>query len=187
MFNPPSGERRQCQGRRKRRNSAVRFRSGPAFYWIRTRKSRTDDSVDVQEGGIKLARPDALTEVDFGRTIGACQQEGDTCRVVAYEGPGRPAGRSSRVRDAHRSSLLTTVLILLPQIASAQGSPCERAASNLERTFTGPLARSLALVAIVIGGLTFMFGEMGAKRQIAGIVFGGGLALFAAQFLVWLF
>jgi len=43
------------------------------------------------------------------------------------------------------------------------------------------------LVAIVIGGLTFMFGEMGAKRQIAGIVFGGGLALFAAQFLVWLF
>jgi hypothetical protein len=27
----------------------------------------------------------------------------------------------------------------------------------------------------------------GAKRQISGIVFGGGLALFAAQFLVWLF
>jgi type IV secretory pathway VirB2 component (pilin)/type IV secretory pathway TrbD component len=50
-------------------------------------------------------------------------------------------------------------------------------------TFTGPLARSLALVAIVIGGLMFMFGEGGAKRQISGIVFGGGLALFAAQFL----
>ena len=33
----------------------------------------------------------------------------------------------------------------------------------------------------------FMFGEGGAKRQIAGIVFGGGFALFAAQFLVWLF
>ena len=58
---------------------------------------------------------------------------------------------------------------------------------NLELTFTGPLARSLALVAIVIGGLMFMFGERGAKRQIAGIVFGGGLALFAAQFLAWLF
>ena len=54
-------------------------------------------------------------------------------------------------------------------------------------TFTGPLARSLALVAIVIGGLMFMFGEGGAKRQISGIVFGGGLALFAAQFLTWLF
>lgn len=90
-------------------------------------------------------------------------------------------------RSAHLI-LVTAVLVLLPQIASAQtGSPWERAASNLEQTFTGPLARSLALVAIVIGGLTFMFGEMGAKRQIAGIVFGGGLALFATQFLVWLF
>ena len=48
-------------------------------------------------------------------------------------------------------------------------------------------ARTLALVAIVIGGLMFMFGEGGAKRQISGIVFGGGLALFAAQFLTWLF
>ena len=82
--------------------------------------------------------------------------------------------------------LVTAVLVLLPRLTFAQ-SPWERAAGNLERTFTGPLARSLALVAIVVGGLTFMFGEMGAKRQLAGIVFGGGLALFAAQFLVWLF
>ena len=77
-------------------------------------------------------------------------------------------------------------LLLIPSIVFAQ-SPWERAASNLERTFTGPLARSLALVAIVIGGLMFMFGEAGAKRQISGIVFGGGLALFAGQFLAWLF
>jgi len=78
-------------------------------------------------------------------------------------------------------------LLLAPSVALAQQSPWERAASNLELTFTGPLARSLALVAIVIGGLLFMFGESGAKRQISGIVFGGGLALFAAQFLTWLF
>ena len=84
------------------------------------------------------------------------------------------------------SVMVFTALLLWPTLAFAQ-SPWERAASNLERTFTGPLARSLALVAIVIGGLLFMFGEAGAKRGIAGIVFGGGLALFAAQFLVWLF
>jgi type IV secretory pathway VirB2 component (pilin) len=77
-------------------------------------------------------------------------------------------------------------LVLFPSLALAQ-SPWERAASNLETSFTGPLARSLALVAIVIGGLMFMFGEGGAKRQISGIVFGGGLALFAAQCLAWLF
>ena len=69
----------------------------------------------------------------------------------------------------------------------AQQAPWERAANNLQTSFTGPLARSLALVAIVIGGLMFMFGEGGAKKQISGIVFGGGLALFATQFLTWLF
>jgi type IV secretory pathway VirB2 component (pilin) len=96
--------------------------------------------------------------------------------------------RGSAVIRAGRAPivLITLLVLLLPQLLFAQ-SPWERAAGNLERTFTGPLARSLALVAIVVGGLTFMFGEMGAKRQLAGIVFGGGLALFAAQFLVWLF
>jgi len=82
--------------------------------------------------------------------------------------------------------LILTPLLLLPSSAFAQ-SPWERAAGNLELSFTGPMARSLALVAIVIGGLMFMFGEGGAKRQISGIVFGGGLALFAGQFLTWLF
>jgi type IV secretory pathway VirB2 component (pilin) len=86
-----------------------------------------------------------------------------------------------------RVAVIALVLLLLPVMAAAQQSPWERAANNLATTFTGPLARSLALVAIVIGGLMFMFGEAGAKRQISGIVFGGGLALFAAQFLTWLF
>jgi len=84
-------------------------------------------------------------------------------------------------------SILTLAFVTIPTLVFAQGSPWERAAGNLERTFTGPLARSLALVAIVIGGLLFMFAEQGAKRQISGIVFGGGLALFAGQFLTWLF
>jgi type IV secretory pathway VirB2 component (pilin) len=92
------------------------------------------------------------------------------------------AGKVSRI-----AIVLAVTVLLLPASAFAQQSPWERAASNLEQTFTGPLARSLALVAIVIGGLMFMFGEGGAKRQISGIVFGGGLALFAAQFLTWLF
>jgi type IV secretory pathway VirB2 component (pilin) len=83
-------------------------------------------------------------------------------------------------------ALVAFAFVLAGHPAFAQ-APWERAAANLESTFTGPLARSLALVAIVIGGLLFMFGESGAKRQISGIVFGGGLALFATQFLTWLF
>jgi type IV secretory pathway VirB2 component (pilin) len=96
------------------------------------------------------------------------------------------APRSSVVRCARLISASLVVVLATSAQAFAQ-SPWERAATNLEASFTGPLARSLALVAIVIGGLMFMFGEGGAKRQISGIVFGGGLALFAAQFLAWLF
>ena len=93
---------------------------------------------------------------------------------------------TSATRRAARL-LLTLALVGHATAAFAQQAPWERAANNLQQSFTGPLARSLALVAIVIGGLMFMFGEGGAKRQISGIVFGGGLALFAAQFLTWLF
>lgn len=95
--------------------------------------------------------------------------------------------------DPTRPSLRRRICVLLILVLSVHAgmvfaqSPWERAANNLSVSFTGPLARSLALVAIVIGGLMFMFGEGGAKRQISGIVFGGGLALFAAQFLTWLF
>lgn len=87
---------------------------------------------------------------------------------------------------SRRIGMMAAAILLAPALAFGQ-SPWERAANNLALTFTGPLARSLALVSIVIGGLLFMFGEAGAKRQISGIVFGGGLALFAAQFLAWLF
>jgi type IV secretory pathway VirB2 component (pilin) len=111
---------------------------------------------------------------------------------------GRPQEKPMASRTNRSDSLrYTTVfrlqqlaiwlaLVIAPSAVFAQ-SPWERAALNLEATFTGTLARSLALVAIVIGGLMFMFGEGGAKRQISGIVFGGGLTLFAGQFLTWLF
>jgi len=83
-------------------------------------------------------------------------------------------------------SVIALTFVLASTVLFAQ-SPWERAATNLALAFTGVIARSLALVAIVLGGLTFMFGEQGAKRQLSGIVFGGGLALFAGQFLIWLF
>ena len=99
-----------------------------------------------------------------------------------------PASGLRAIAATRRTQLgiFISAFVTMPALVFAQ-SPWERAASNLELTFTGPLARSLALVAIVIGGLLFMFAEQGAKRQISGIVFGGGLALFAGQFLTWLF
>ena len=78
-------------------------------------------------------------------------------------------------------------LILLPASAYAQGSPWENAVNVLMVSFTGPIARGLSLVSIVVGGVTFAFGEGGSKRLLAGIVFGVGMAIGAVNFMTWLF
>ena len=66
-------------------------------------------------------------------------------------------------------------------------SPWENAVDVLKQAFTGPIARGLSLVAIVVGGLMFAFGEGESKRMLAGIVFGVGMAVASASFLNWLF
>ena len=65
--------------------------------------------------------------------------------------------------------------------------PWVDAVTNLQTAFTGAIARGLSLVAIVIGGLMFAFGEGGSKKALAGIVFGLGMTLGAANFIDWLF
>ena len=70
----------------------------------------------------------------------------------------------------------------------AQGaSPWESAVQVLQNAFTGTIARGLALVSIVVGGLMFAFGEGQSKRTLAGIIFGVGMAISAVNFLSWLF
>jgi len=66
-------------------------------------------------------------------------------------------------------------------------SPWETAVTNLQISFTGPIARGLSLVAIVVGGLMFAFGEGDSKRMLAGILFGIGMAIGAVNFMSWLF
>jgi type IV secretory pathway VirB2 component (pilin) len=91
-------------------------------------------------------------------------------------------------RAAKRWPLVLGITLAIAAGAQAQGtSPWENAVTVLQTAFTGPIAKGLALVAIVIGGLTFAFGEGGGKRTFAGIVFGLGMAVLAANFLTWLF
>ena len=87
-----------------------------------------------------------------------------------------------------RGALLASVLALSAGELMAQGtSPWLQAIDVLQQAFTGPIARGLSLIAIVVGGLMFAFGEGGSKKALAGIVFGLGMAMGAANFLAWLF
>ena len=85
------------------------------------------------------------------------------------------------------AALAVAVLLLLPASSFAQVSPWENAVNVLMTSFTGPIARGLSLVSIVVGGVTFAFGEGGSKRLLAGIVFGVGMAIGAVNFMAWLF
>ena len=69
----------------------------------------------------------------------------------------------------------------------AQGDPWDQAVQTLQTAFTGTIATGLALVAIVVGGLMFAFGEGAAKRTLAGVIFGVGMAVGAVNFMSWLF
>ena len=87
-----------------------------------------------------------------------------------------------------RAAAWATLWLLSPGVLWAQGtSPWVEAVNELQAQFTGPIARGLSLIAIVVGGLMLAFGEGGSKRTLAGIIFGLGMAMGAANFLAWLF
>jgi type IV secretory pathway VirB2 component (pilin) len=86
-----------------------------------------------------------------------------------------------------RQWLYGVLLLLLSAVPTYADSPWETAVSVLRDSFTGAIARGLSLVAIVIGGLMFAFGEGDSKRTLAGIVFGVGMAIGAVNFMAWLF
>ncbi len=93
---------------------------------------------------------------------------------------------SSRLRYFRSLALLAIVLLAtIPMYA--QGSPWESAVQVLQNSFTGVIARGLALISIVVGGLMFAFGEGQSKRTLAGIIFGVGMAISAVNFMAWLF
>jgi type IV secretory pathway VirB2 component (pilin) len=97
--------------------------------------------------------------------------------------------RTSEYAARHRSSLALAAMLLLANmpIYAQAASPWENAVDVLKTSFTGPIARGLALVSIVVGGLMFAFGEGQSKRMLAGIVFGVGMAIGAVNFMAWLF
>lgn len=81
--------------------------------------------------------------------------------------------------------VLTSAFASAPLLA--QTSPWETAVQNLQTSFTGPIAKGLSLVALVVGGLMFAYSESSAKKVFAGVIFGLGMALGAANFMAWMF
>jgi type IV secretion system protein TrbC len=130
---------------------------------------------------------------DFRRRIDSTK--GDHCtmryaiRVPAHLSANlfgnNPVVRRARARLVTAASALAALLVAAP--LRAQQDPWEQAVQVLQTAFTGPIAKGLSLVAIVVGGLMFAFGEGQSKRALSGIIFGVGMAIGAVNFMAWLF
>lgn len=100
--------------------------------------------------------------------------------------PTEPTRRTLSTAHVVLAACAVVAVLALAAPAFAQ-SPWESSAAKLQAAFTGPIAKGLSLVAIVVGGLAFAYGEGQGKKAIAGIVFGVGMAVGAVNFLAWLF
>src|SRR5260370_4154092 len=92
--------------------------------------------------------------------------------------------KASRLKSVARNLVLIPAALILaaPVLAQTGTSPWENAVGALQQAFTSTIARGLSLVAIVVSGLTFAFGEGGSKRVLAGVLFGVGMAIAAVKF-----
>jgi type IV secretion system protein VirB2 len=91
-----------------------------------------------------------------------------------------------RSKWARPTAALLTFLLVMPMAALAQGSPFDTGFNAIQGLFTGTIAKVASLVAIVIGGYGFAHGEPGAKKALAGVAAGTGIAVMAVNVLSWL-
>lgn len=89
------------------------------------------------------------------------------------------------LRRFRPSLSLITLLIVFPVLAFGQ-SPFDTGFTALQTVFTGTVAKVASLIAIVVGGYQFAHGEPGAKKTLAGVAAGTGIAVLATNVLTWL-
>jgi type IV secretory pathway VirB2 component (pilin) len=92
----------------------------------------------------------------------------------------------SLLRSKRTTAVLLSLFLFMPLIALAQGSPFDTGFNAIQALFTGTIAKVASLVAIVIGGYGFAHGEPGAKKALAGVAAGTGIAVLAVNVLSWL-
>jgi type IV secretory pathway VirB2 component (pilin) len=100
-----------------------------------------------------------------------------------------PRSSMSQARQSLRlGTVVVLALLVLPLAAHAQSgsSPFDTGFTSIQNLFTGTVAKVASLVAIVIGGYGFAHGEPGAKKALAGVAAGTGIAVLAVNVLSWL-
>lgn len=112
----------------------------------------------------------------------------------SYRLPHHWVARSARMRLAlalaRASVLLITIAVALVQKAQAAGSgmPWEQPLQQVLESVQGPVAKIIAVMIIIVTGLTLAFGETaGGFRRLIQIVFGLSIAFAASSFFLSFF
>ncbi len=85
---------------------------------------------------------------------------------------------------------LTTALLVLSSTAHAAGSsmPWEQPLQQVLQSVEGPVAKIVAVIIIIVTGLTLAFGDSsGGFRRLIQIVFGISIAFAASSFFLSFF
>ena len=93
-------------------------------------------------------------------------------------------------RAATGAAVLATSIVLLPGAALAAGSgmPWEAPLQTILESIEGPVAKIVAVIIIIVTGLTLAFGDTGGGfRRLVQIVFGLSIAFAASSFFLSFF
>ena len=96
--------------------------------------------------------------------------------------------RDLRIRLVSFAAILLAVLSATPAKAAGSNMPWEAPLQSILDSIQGPVARIVAVIIIVITGLTLAFGDTsGGFRRLVQIVFGLSIAFAASTFFLQFF
>ncbi|GAA0737012.1 MULTISPECIES: TrbC/VirB2 family protein [Sphingomonas] len=94
---------------------------------------------------------------------------------------------------AHRAMLAATASVIaltaaVPAYASGSSMPWEAPLQSILQSIEGPVAKIIAVIIIIVTGLTLAFGDTsGGFRRLIQIVFGLSIAFAASSFFLSFF
>ena len=86
------------------------------------------------------------------------------------------------------ASVLALTLLSAPAYAAGSNMPWEQPLQQILESIQGPVAKIVAVIIIIVTGLTLAFGETaGGFRRLIQIVFGLSIAFAASSFFLSFF
>jgi type IV secretion system protein VirB2 len=94
----------------------------------------------------------------------------------------------SLARLSASASVLALTLVSAPAYAAGSNMPWEQPLQQILESIQGPVAKIVAVIIIIVTGLTLAFGDTsGGFRRLIQIVFGLSIAFAASSFFLSFF